>query len=96
MVLCVGGEVRLAGLGHHHQLLPGDRLPHRPLQRLEQQQHTLKLIGSKQCCGSGMFIPDPNFLHPGSASKNLSILTQKNGFLALRNMIWVVYPGFGS
>jgi hypothetical protein len=28
-----------------------------------------------QCCGSGMFIPDP-----GSASKNLSILTQKNGF----------------
>ncbi len=40
-------------------------------------------------CGSGMFIPDPNFFHPGSrtqgqkdsgsgsASKNLSILTQK-------------------
>jgi hypothetical protein len=25
-------------------------------------------------------IPDPNCLHPGSASKNLSILTQKNGF----------------
>jgi hypothetical protein len=19
-----------------------------------------------QCCGSGMFIPDPNFFHPGS------------------------------
>jgi hypothetical protein len=31
-----------------------------------------------QCCGSGMFIPDPNF--PGSTSKNLSILTQKNSF----------------
>ncbi len=30
-----------------------------------------------QCCGSGMFIPDPNFFHPGSASKNLSILTPK-------------------
>ncbi len=40
-----------------------------------------------QCCGSEMFIPDPNFFHTGSrvkkipgsasASKNLSILTQK-------------------
>jgi hypothetical protein len=39
-----------------------------------------------QCCGSGMFIPDPNlsipdpnFFHPGSRIplKNLSILTQK-------------------
>ncbi len=42
-----------------------------------------------QCCGSGMFIPDPgsdffpsripdpNCLHPGSSSKNLSILTPK-------------------
>jgi hypothetical protein len=29
------------------------------------------------CCGSGMFIPDPHFFLPGSASKNLSILTQK-------------------
>ncbi len=28
------------------------------------------------CCGIGMFI-DPNFFHPGSTSKNLSILTQK-------------------
>jgi hypothetical protein len=25
-------------------------------------------------------IPDPNFFHPGSRSKNLSILTQKDGF----------------
>jgi hypothetical protein len=25
-------------------------------------------------------IPDPHCFHPGSASKNLSILTQKNGF----------------
>ncbi len=43
----------------------------------------------EKCCGSGMIIrtrvfkiPDPNFFIPdhGSASKNLSILTQKNGF----------------
>jgi hypothetical protein len=36
----------------------------------------------EQCCGYGMFIPDPTFSisDPGSASKNLSILTQKNGF----------------
>jgi hypothetical protein len=45
----------------------------------------------KQCCGSGMFIADPTFFHPGSEFfhpesriripiKNLSILTQKNGF----------------
>jgi hypothetical protein len=33
-------------------------------------------------------IPDP-----GSASRSLSILTQKNGFLALENMIRVVHPG---
>jgi hypothetical protein len=30
-----------------------------------------------QCCGSGMFIPDPNIFHPGSVLKNLSILNQK-------------------
>jgi hypothetical protein len=46
------------------------------------------LLPYSQCCGSGMFIPDPNFFHHGSrvkklpdpgsasASKNLSILTQ--------------------
>jgi hypothetical protein len=40
-----------------------------------------------QCCGSVMFIPDPNFFlpeseffHPGSASKTLVILTQKMVF----------------
>ncbi len=27
----------------------------------------------KQCCGSGMFIPDQNFFHPGSASKNCKV-----------------------
>jgi hypothetical protein len=37
-----------------------------------------------QCCGSGMFILDPNFFHPGSKyfpsrirKKELSVLTQK-------------------
>ncbi len=36
-----------------------------------------------------MFIPDPGseFFHPGSASKNLSILNKKNCFYALRNNI---------
>ncbi len=33
-----------------------------------------------QCCRSGSRILDPNFIHPGSASKNLSILTPKHGF----------------
>jgi len=44
----------------------------------------------KQCCGSGMFIPDPTFFHPGSrirtvsipdpgsSSKNLSIWVKKH------------------
>jgi hypothetical protein len=56
-------------------------------------------IHFNQCCGSGMFIPDlgsdffpsripdPNCLHPGSASKNLSILfilTEKKWFLSFR------------
>jgi hypothetical protein len=30
--------------------------------------------------GSDFFHPGSEFFHPGSASKNLSILTQKNGF----------------
>ena len=33
---------------------------------------------------------------PGSASKNLSILIQKNGFWALGNMIRIVHPWSGS
>ncbi len=38
----------------------------------------LRKESTQQCCGCGMFIPDPNFFHPGSASKNLSIFfTQK-------------------
>jgi hypothetical protein len=33
--------------------------------------------GYIQCCGSGMFIPDPNFFHPGSASKNWFLSPRK-------------------
>ncbi len=60
-----------------------------------------------QCGGCGMFlprIPDPTFFYPGSrirtvsipdpgsSSKNLPQKKQKNGFLALKNMIRVVHP----
>ncbi len=48
------------------------------------------------------WIPDPRskffpsrILDPGSASKNLSILTKKNGFSALRKMIRVFHPKSG-
>jgi hypothetical protein len=56
-----------------------------------------------------MFIPDLTFFHHGSrirtvsipdpgSSKNLSILTPKKlkkGLKAIKNMIWVVHPGYG-
>ncbi len=49
------------------------------------------------------WIPDPRseffpsrILDPRSASQNLGILTKKNGFSALRNMIRVFHPGSGS
>ncbi len=49
------------------------------------------------------WIPDPGSdffssrrMDPGSASKNLSILAQKNGFSALRNTIRVFHPGSRS
>jgi hypothetical protein len=47
------------------------------------------------------FFPDQNFFHPGSwipdpHQRNFSILTKKNGFSALRNMIWVFHPESGS
>jgi len=67
------------------------------------------MISLKQCCRSGMFIPDLTFFHHGSrirnvsipdpgSSKNLSILTPKKlkkGLKAIKNMIWVVHPGSG-
>ncbi len=42
------------------------------------------------------WIPDPGSWIPDPHSKNLSILTKKNGFSALRNMIRVFHPGSGS
>jgi hypothetical protein len=41
-------------------------------------------------------IQDPNLSRPGSASKNLSVLTQKIVSKLSENMIRVVYPGSGS
>jgi hypothetical protein len=38
----------------------------------------------KQRCGSGMFIPDPNFFHPGSSSKNFKYFNPKKWFLSSR------------
>ncbi len=59
-----------------------------------------------QDTGSKFFpswIPDPRFeffpsqvLDLGCISRNLSILTKKNGFSALRNMIQVFHPRSGS
>jgi hypothetical protein len=60
--------------------------------------------GRRQCCGSGMFFPDPTFFHPGSELSPSRIRikefkyfnpkkTKKNGFQALENMIRVVHPG---
>ncbi len=56
--------------------------------------------GSKFCTSwisdhGSEFFPS-RMLDPGSASKNLSILAQKNGFSALRNIIRVFHPGSGS
>jgi hypothetical protein len=38
----------------------------------------------------------PNFFHPESASKHLSILTQKNLFLSSRKYDPIAHPGSGS
>jgi hypothetical protein len=42
---------------------------------------TIAIKGGHQlCCGSDFFHPGSDFFHPGSASKNLSILSQKKWF----------------
>jgi hypothetical protein len=53
-----------------------------------------------QCCGSGSEyfpsqIPDLNFFHPGSASKNLSVLIQKLFFKLseIRSGLFIPDPG---
>jgi hypothetical protein len=65
---------------------------------------TIRICGSfscrNQCCGSGMFNPDPGFgfLHPrsGSATLNLSFFLTQNCCQALENMIRDVFPDLGS
>ncbi len=96
------GEVRLQQVRlHPRALLPepgeGDQPRHLPRVPVTGRQSFSYLIlvaicqSFWQCCGSGMFIPDPNFFHPGSASKNVSIWTQN----IRGNMIRVVHPGSG-
>ncbi len=60
--------------------------------------HPGSLIPDLNFFHPGSWIPDPGsrILDPGSASQNLGILTKKNGFSALRNMIRVFHPGSGS
>jgi hypothetical protein len=66
-------------------------------------------MDTKQCCGSRMLIPDPNFSHPGSRIQSLFLkkipdsririqefkyFNPKNCFYALANMIWDVHPRY--
>ncbi len=61
----------------------------------EPYSYSNKRIQNIQCCGSGMFNPNPNFFHPGSAWKNLSFLTQ-NIFSKLSEIrSGLFHPGFG-
>ncbi len=46
-------------------------------------------------CGSRRFIPDTNFSHPGSASKNLIIFTQNIASKLSEIRSEVVRPGSG-
>jgi hypothetical protein len=62
------------------------------------------MVRSFQRCGSGMFIPDPYFFHPGSEFfpsrihiKEFKYFIPKNCFQALGNMIRVgLFMDFGS
>ncbi len=47
----------------------------------------LRSISQRQYGGSGMFIPDPTFFHPGTRIRTVSI--------HVKNMIRVVRPGSG-
>jgi hypothetical protein len=61
---------RIEHISYIQDRVKDDYLANRMLRYRILNQYLYKI----QCCGSGMFIPDPNFFHPGSASKNLSIL----------------------
>jgi hypothetical protein len=75
----------------HHPRAASERI----LPQQQRQARQPRLSGTADRCGSGMFYPDPTFFHPGSALKNLSILTQKMVSKALENLIRVVHPGSG-
>ncbi len=46
--------------------------------RILNPQHWLeRQKATSHCCGSGINIPDPNFFHPGSASKNCKYFNTK-------------------
>ncbi len=94
--------------GHNSQNCRFTETPHLPGPEQERgnrchaarySQHPPPKINTHtyQCCGSGMFIPDPNFFHPGSRIriKEFRYFNQKNCFLALGNMIRVVHSGSG-
>ncbi len=60
-----------------------------PVFSLSSLSRSIRCTSWEQCCGSRIRIfPIPD---PGSALKNLSILTPKNCFQALGNMIRVIY-----
>ncbi len=40
-----------------------------------------------QYCGFGMFIPEPIFFHPGSASKNIHYFNPKNNLISFRKYV---------
>jgi hypothetical protein len=67
--------------------------------RIPDPQHCNYRYILKQCCGSRMFIPDPNFFHPGSrilGQKDSGLDPdphQKNCFHALGNMVRDLHPG---
>jgi hypothetical protein len=83
-------ELRLHLPGTRHLLLspPGRGLTHRYGTQLVTDYDGTQLVTDYETCfcGSGMFIQDPTFFHPGPASKNLSILTQK-WFLSSRKYV---------
>jgi hypothetical protein len=86
---CYDNTVNIFGIqGDKKLVIPGHSGPVKVREKI--------LSYCQQCCGPGMFIPDPNFFHPGSKFKNIpdpgsasknSIFSPKNCFQAVGNMI---------
>ncbi len=91
---------------HHIQFFPYPGIPLCVCETGPEEHKSAKHVSIISVADPGSLsrIPDPTFFHPGSririfsirdpgsASKNWSILPQKNGFLALGNKIRVVHP----